>query len=622
MSASVEVNAAGPSVASPTATSISSRPVAIYLQDACLQHRYIRSRDTSNVVERPERLRAVKVGLAAAIARLEEETQTGQPPLPDTDVKSEADDLADAIGRMNIASTFTPPRKAEEEIHVASGLPIRVVRSSATVDLLSHPAAKHIHGDIECDVYLGKLRDHTRSSRDKIAKGELEIFEGLNKGDLYLCPESLDAIQGALGTTCEAVDAVIAASRATEAVAEQARRAFVAIRPPGHHCGEDTPSGFCWVNNVAVGAAHAHLQHGVNRIIILDIDLHHGNGTQSIIWQINEEAYRLKLEREGGAPVDDKPSMQVYYGSVHDILSYPCEDGKMELVQAASVSIHGQHGQYIENIHLETYDSDDEFWDALYRGTYSRLLKKAQHFLESTDSGADDAMVFISCGFDACEHEYDSMQRHQRKVPTSFYHRFTRDACEFADKWTSGRVVSLLEGGYSDKALSSGAMAHITGMVGGSGDALAREAWWTPDYVDSLSKLTARKKRGKVSLSATDIAPEQWLSRTSALLAQMDPTALTQPRNIVPPSTRTLRARTPADTRPSTAEKAKAPASRSLKPPSSAAKAARESDNSLTESSSSDSSADETPAPPPRGEAAGQKKLPRVVLKLGPRPEA
>ena len=71
----------------------------------------------------------------------------------------------------------------------------------------------------------------------------------------------------------------------------------------------------------------------------------------------------------------------------------------MDLVQAASVSIHGQHGQYIENIHLETYDSDEEFWGALYCGAYSRLLKKAQHFLESTDTGADDAMVFISCGF-------------------------------------------------------------------------------------------------------------------------------------------------------------------------------------------------------------------------------
>lgn len=163
----------------------SSHLVAVYLQDACLQHRYIRSRDTSNIVERPERLRAVKVGLAAAIARLEEELHVGQPRLPEEPAKSEADDLADAIGRMNIASASTPPRKAEDGVHLAPGLPIQVVRSSATVDLLNHAAAKHIHGDIERDVYLEKLRDYARSSRDKIANGELEIFEGLNKGDLY-----------------------------------------------------------------------------------------------------------------------------------------------------------------------------------------------------------------------------------------------------------------------------------------------------------------------------------------------------------------------------------------------------------------------------------------------------
>lgn len=168
----------------------------------------------------------------------------------------------------------------------------------------------------------------------------------------------------------------------------------------------------------------------------------------------------------------------------------------MDLVQAASVSIHGQHEQYIENIHLEPYGSEEEFWDVLYRGTYSRLLRKAQHFLESTGSGADDAMVFISCGFDASEHEYASMSRHQRKVPTSFYHRFTRDTCKFADKWAGGRIVSVLEGGYSDKALLSGAMAHITGMVGGSENPLAREAWWTPEHVDSVSCSHLGMQRG------------------------------------------------------------------------------------------------------------------------------
>jgi histone deacetylase HOS3 len=78
------------------------------------------------------------------------------------------------------------------------------------------------------------------------------------------------------------------------------------------------------------------------------------------------------------------------------------------------------------------------------------------------------------------------MSRHNRRVPTSFYHRFTRDVCAFAEKWAGGRVVSVLEGGYSDKALLSGAMAHLVGMVDGPGDPLSREAWWTPDVVNMV----------------------------------------------------------------------------------------------------------------------------------------
>lgn len=97
-----------------------------------------------------------------------------------------------------------------------------------------------------------------------------DIFIGmlltLKTRDTKVCPESIDAIQGAIGTVCEAVDKVIMSSRNTPEAIEAAQtnapegeamnRAFVAIRPPGHHCGEDTPSGFCFVNNVAVGAAH------------------------------------------------------------------------------------------------------------------------------------------------------------------------------------------------------------------------------------------------------------------------------------------------------------------------------------------------------------------------------
>lgn len=78
---------------------------------------------------------------------------------------------------------------------------------------------------------------------------------------LTVCPTSIDAIQGSIGAVCQAVDSVIVSTRTGAATTPpQPQRAFVAVRPPGHHCGEDTPSGFCFVNNVAIGAAHGLLR--------------------------------------------------------------------------------------------------------------------------------------------------------------------------------------------------------------------------------------------------------------------------------------------------------------------------------------------------------------------------
>ncbi|KAI0055135.1 histone deacetylase complex protein [Artomyces pyxidatus] len=591
------------------------KSTAVFIQDACLQHRYIRTRDTSHIVERPERLRAVKIGLAAAIARFEHiyhpkphsEEPAASPIDTESITGSDADALADAIGRLKLVSSI-------EEIPLHKSLPIRVIRSSAKVDILNNAAVKYVHGDIEGDVYLEKLQAWARDSITKISGGQSEIPAEYSQGDLYLSPGSLDAIQGALGTVCEAVDTVTAAHDSTLEQGTAAHRAFVAVRPPGHHCGEDSPSGFCFVNNVAVGAAHAHLKHGIKRVVVFDIDLHHGNGTQSIVWQINEETYRTKLENEAGAP-PNKAGLQMYYGSVHDILSYPCEDGKPELVQAASVSIHGPHGQYIENVHLESYDTEAHFWDVLYKDAYSKLLKKAEDFIRITGDKTDDVLVFISCGFDASEHESNAMARHARKVPTSFFHRFTQDACAFADRWAQGRIVSVLEGGYSDQALLSGALAHLTGLVDGDPSTSTaavqseRDAWWSPENVQLLEKLAKKRRGPKTSLSAADARPPAWFDRTSALLALLDPLAA-QPsakNAFVPPSSMTLRTRKKPDS--------------GVPTPIGSAKKTTPSSEAKPVLSSGSSSSTLSDLSEPEAPSAVAKKLPRVILKVGPRPE-
>lgn len=145
-------------------------------------------------------------------------------------------------------------------------------------------------------------------------------------------------------------------------------------------------------------------------------------------------------------------------------------------------------------MHLRPYKLEPQFWDD-YEPYYSRLFARAAEFIHSTGgTDGDDVIVLMrcvfcllrpftadakiySCGFDASEHESPAMNRHGCKVPTGFYHRFTRDACKFAEKYASGRLVSVMEGGYDDKALVSGALSHVCGLVDrGSGEVDPR--WW------------------------------------------------------------------------------------------------------------------------------------------------
>jgi histone deacetylase HOS3 len=148
----------------------------VFLQDACLDHQYIRSRDTSHIVERPERVRAVKVGLAATVSRLEDSTSSS-PRQPTEEATShlaksaDPDDLIAALDRMKLDT------KTE--------IPLQIIQSSATVDILSDPAVKFVHGDVDGDVYLENLTEWVAASHDKIANDKSEIPANLPQNDLY-----------------------------------------------------------------------------------------------------------------------------------------------------------------------------------------------------------------------------------------------------------------------------------------------------------------------------------------------------------------------------------------------------------------------------------------------------
>ena len=155
--------------------------LVVFLQDACLKHQYVRSRDVSTIVERPERVRAVKTGLAVALSRLEGLSFTSQSLLSmeasNVD-PSNPDDLAKALDQMTLGTSTTPSSEPKNS-------PVQIVHSTASVDILNNAAVKFIHGDIGGDVYLEKLKDWVANSVDKISKGESEIPTNLSQGDLY-----------------------------------------------------------------------------------------------------------------------------------------------------------------------------------------------------------------------------------------------------------------------------------------------------------------------------------------------------------------------------------------------------------------------------------------------------
>ena len=176
-----------------------------------------------------------------------------------------------------------------------------------------------------------KLFELCLESHEKLNNDELEVPEDWNVGDIYLTPKTINAIEGVIGTIESAVDSLFLKRK-------NHNLAFVVIRPPGHHSHACLPSGFCLLNNVQIGIEYAFEQYGVTHCAILDIDLHHGDGSQDICWeragftgdygqQEEDEIVDPKLN-----PRDDYGKRfatypKVGYFSIHDIKSYPTEIG-------------------------------------------------------------------------------------------------------------------------------------------------------------------------------------------------------------------------------------------------------------------------------------------------------
>lgn len=516
---------------------LQSKTVVI-VHDACYGHRFSRPRTTRNhlaaIVERPERMRACVVGIAAAYVRL---------------------------GRRHIGGPYAP----HPNLNIFTLPPPFQIRKTGRTLLLSDTAVTNVHGT----QWMSDLNSMCGVAESRLALTGKELVrppvEGgdavtdqkpppLHEGDLYLCSESLSAFQGALGGVCDGIDTVLGSGPTT--------RAFVCIRPPGHHCSSDFPSGFCWINNVHVGISYAATNHGLTHAAILDFDLHHGDGSQEITFDHNHKA--LTPPRNQSA----YEKAAIGYYSLHDINSYPCEDGNPEKVRNASVCVDGAHNQSIWNVHLQTWVTEAEFWN-LYETQYMTLIDKARNFLRAHTKRLSEipfgpppkAAIFISAGFDASEWEGSGMQRHKVNVPTEFYARFTADVVRMSEEeglGVDGRVISVLEGGYSDRALSSGVLSHISGL-GSATDGLQSQyvksetasqdvlsalehlsvqegydkEWWSPSMLTELEMLNlppAKDEREKGywkdtrSFSAKKISnPRKSFGSSTAIEHQLPP---------------------------------------------------------------------------------------------------
>ncbi len=247
------------------------------------------------------------------------------------------------------------------------------------------------------------LRCHTPEYLARLKAGRPQ--EGLVQLDADTClsPGSWEAALRAIGGLNAAVDAVLAG---------EAANAFVAMRPPGHHAERDRAMGFCLFGTVAIAAKRALDHHGLSRVAVLDFDVHHGNGTQDLLWD----------------------AARAMFVSSHQMPLYPGSGHGNE---------RGAHGQIL-NLPL-AQDTGGREMRALWEGALQQV------------AAFRPELVLISAGFDA--HRDDPLGG--LNWSEADFAWITHAICDLADDCCAGRVVSSLEGGYNLEALAASVAAHL-----------------------------------------------------------------------------------------------------------------------------------------------------------------
>lgn len=255
--------------------------------------------------------------------------------------------------------------------------------------------------------------------------------------DTYVLPESFEIARLSAGALVRGVDAVLSG---------EAVNALCCSRPPGHHATPEMAMGFCLLGNVAIGAQHARQQYGLQRVMIMDIDVHHGNGTQDTFYA----------------------DPNVLFISTHQYPWYPGTGAVTDIGPAAARG-------YTVNIPLSA-----GVGDAGYRKVYEQVIwPVARRF-------APD-LILVSAGFDA--HWADPLC--QMRLTLQGYNKIVQDLIAMAAELCGGKIVFALEGGYNLTALSHGVLNVAHALIGSTevSDPLGAAQGTDPDITPLLERL-------------------------------------------------------------------------------------------------------------------------------------
>ncbi|MCD9147229.1 histone deacetylase family protein [Pseudophaeobacter flagellatus] len=287
-----------------------------------------------------------------------------------------------------------------------TGHPEQVARLKHVLHALEPLALRRVGAPLAAEDDILRIHpiDHLRALRNALPQAGFAKIDG----DTFLSPGSLDAAFRAAGAVVRAVDMVLGG---------EVDNAFAAIRPPGHHTESETAMGFCLFGNAALAAKHALDHHGLKRVAVVDFDVHHGNGTQDLLWD------------EPRALVISSQQMPLWPGT-----------GRVEE--------DGVHGQIL-NMPLPP-DSDG----AAMRSAYEeQAFPRLRAF--------NPELIIISAGFDA--HRDDPLAN--LNWSTEDFAWLTAELCSLATALCAGRIVSTLEGGYDLNALAQATRAHVEELI-------------------------------------------------------------------------------------------------------------------------------------------------------------